>query len=166
MAIAADCPTPTPYAIVVHHEGERYAAWPDRVLWDQAREQIERSTEWMTLESFDEHQAIAELRHIEEGWDGEDAPIPNERALANANGVINVGELKGLWPYSVVPSIDGGVTIVYSKAGRHATIELTNSGDLVLTTWGGDIDTEVQEHRPFNGVAAHAVFHRLGRFFA
>lgn len=72
--------------------------------------------------------SLAELRN---NWDSYGAPPPSRPALRKAfEAMLATREI--LLPETVLPSVEGGVTLVYSTDSRaYAELEFTNDGEVV-----------------------------------
>ena len=72
------------------------------------------------------------------GWDGYDAPVPNDAAVdATINVLSRVQSSSQLNPYSVLPSADGGVGVSFRGAdGKRVVVELFNDGTASYTFYG------------------------------
>jgi hypothetical protein len=78
----------------------------------------------------------------EVGWDGYDAPIPNNVAINYGIEVLNKLKTTELSPYSVLPSADGGIGISFrGKDGRRAALEILNDGSSTYVIYGKDRPT-------------------------
>ena len=94
-------------------------------FWDRERHfiQLEEST-----------------RHAEafkRGWDGSDAPAPNDGSVTRTLEVLSSIRDSNLSPYSVLPSANGGVGISFRGNGnKRAVLELLNDGTAVCMLFG------------------------------
>jgi hypothetical protein len=77
------------------------------------------------------------LRNLKKGWDGADAPAPNELAFDAAQWAIAYCEEQRIPITSIVPSIEGGIGITFRSGNLRASIELSNEGSLVALTHDG-----------------------------
>jgi hypothetical protein len=83
------------------------------------------------------------FRLLRTGWDSYDAEPPNEAAIANARRILQC-----LWsrptsaPFRLVPSVEGGVGIVFSGGGKkYADMECFNDGEILAITSEGSEPT-------------------------
>jgi len=88
---------------------------------------------------------IDETHHAktyEVGWDGYDAPIPNDIAVNSGIELLNKLKATELKPYSVLPSANGGIGISFrGKNGRRAAVEILNDGSATYVVYGRDLPT-------------------------
>lgn len=84
--------------------------------------------------------ALARLYSLEDNWDSNGAPAPNDRALALAERVFSTIAAATLRPDRIVASAEGGVAFVFANGDRVADIEALNSGELLASTvdYGSD----------------------------
>lgn len=109
----------------------RAAIQEEDPVWDSGSERL---TQLSQLDSF---------RLLQRGWDSYDAEPPNEAAIANARRILQC-----LWskpttaPFRLVPSVEGGVGIVFSGAGKkYADMECFNDGEILAITSEGSEPT-------------------------
>jgi hypothetical protein len=79
---------------------------------------------------------LASLRHCAVGWDGYDAPIPNENSIAAAKNALHVLEGLNAEPTAVLPSADAGVGLCFTENDRYAHIEFLNNGEAWALMYG------------------------------
>jgi hypothetical protein len=83
---------------------------------------------------------IDATRHVKTyqvGWDGYDAPIPNNVAIDHGIELLNKLKMADLSPNSVLPSADGGIGISFrGKDGRRAALEILNDGSSTYVIYG------------------------------
>lgn len=80
------------------------------------------------------------------GWDGYDAPAPNEASVTLTLEVLSKVRDSRLTPYSVLPSADGGVGISFRGNGsKRAVLELLNDGTSSYVLYGRGRHTESSE---------------------
>jgi len=91
-----------------------------------------RERQFMQL-SESTHKAKA----FEKGWDGYDAPAPNDVSVIRTLAVLSKVRDSKLSPYSVLPSADGGVGISFrGNANKRAVLELLNDGTSSYMLYG------------------------------
>jgi hypothetical protein len=90
-----------------------------------------------------EHQFIQltestrKAKAFERGWDGYDAPAPNDASITRTLAVLSRVRVSNLSPYSVLPSADGGVGISFRGNGnKRAVLELLNDGTSSYMLYG------------------------------
>ncbi len=76
---------------------------------------------------------LEELRKLEDRWDGEDAPRPNEVAFETALRVLKWTEWSNIPVHEVKAHVLGGVVIFLGSSQPAATCSCMNSGACVLT---------------------------------
>jgi len=82
------------------------------------------------------------MRHLVEGWDGQDAPPPNREALDYAQEIVRWALQQGLVITEVDADVLGGVAIwMAGQSGTTAWVACMNNGakTLVLTE-NGDVN--------------------------
>jgi hypothetical protein len=74
---------------------------------------------------------------FENGWDGYNAPPPNDESVDRTLEVLSEVQVSKLTPYSVLPSADGGVGISFrGNADKRAILELLNDGTSLYMLYG------------------------------
>jgi hypothetical protein len=82
-------------------------------------------------------QAARNASLYEIGWDGYDAPKPNDDSINQGIALLNKIKEVGLSPSSVLPSADGGVGISFrGLGGRRALLEILNDGSASYVIYG------------------------------
>ena len=80
------------------------------------------------------------------GWDGYDAPAPNDTSVTRTLEVLSKVRDSKLTPYSVLPSADGGVGISFrGNDSKRAVLELLNDGTSSYMLYGKGRHTESSE---------------------
>ncbi len=74
---------------------------------------------------------LARLRCIEDDWDGNGAPVPNETAITNAERVVESILEFERDPDRVVQTVEGGVEVYLKRGNRYGSIECLNNGAIV-----------------------------------
>ncbi len=98
--------------------------------------------------SLPSHVVAAELDslcELKDGWDGDDAPPPNNHSLAVAEVLLYGMRERGFSSPAVMACVDGGVTIVYTTSKRKVVIESFNTRELTIATSEGFGKTSVLE---------------------
>lgn len=75
---------------------------------------------------------VSDLRGVQPGWDGYSAPPPNDTAENLAMAVLRAGAACGLSATHVGLVADGGIGVLFKQNDRHADIECTNDGEIVV----------------------------------
>ncbi len=88
---------------------------------------------------------LSRLRELQSDWNGYGAPPPNERALAQARGMLHLLHDEDLPPSGLGPSPDGGVTISFFQDKKMAVFEFFNTGEIVYALSSGPGQTVVEE---------------------
>lgn len=74
---------------------------------------------------------LVALARLQANWDTYGAEPPTERAIRKALGALQ-STWTNLLPETVLPSVEGGVTFVYSTdAKKYAEIEFGNDGEIM-----------------------------------
>ena len=82
-------------------------------------------------------EATRRAKAFEKGWDGYDAPAPNDVSVTRTLTVLSRVRDSKLSPYSVLPSADGGVGISFrGNANKRAVLELLNDGTASYMLFG------------------------------
>lgn len=81
------------------------------------------ATDWE--EQIAKLDAMAELRP---GWNGYNAPAPNEAALRGARSFLSTLQQHRLPPHRVAPSVMGGVGVTLRHEARKVYVEFYNDG--------------------------------------
>ena len=85
---------------------------------------------------------LASLSDLERDWDTYEADPPNEVAVRLALKALSE-TWRDLLPVDVVPSVEGGVTLVYIEGQQgYAEVEFGNDGEVVaaLRSASGEVD--------------------------
>ena len=91
-------------------------------------------------------ESTRKAKAFEEGWDGYDAPAPNDASVARTLEVLSRVRDSKLSPYSVLPSADGGVGISFrGNANKRAVLELLNDGTSSYMLFGKGYPIESSE---------------------
>jgi hypothetical protein len=79
---------------------------------------------------------LASFRDLDTGWDGYDAPPPNDLALLRAQTVLLFLSALEATPHTTIaPSPEGGVTIAFKgPQDRYADVECFNDGEMLAMT--------------------------------
>jgi hypothetical protein len=88
--------------------------------------------------------ALAELALTEANWNSYNAATPTAEAIEDAQSVLAVLGIRLLMPSRVLPSADGGVSLIFaSETSSRAVIECSNDREclLVLYDLNGNVDT-------------------------
>jgi hypothetical protein len=113
---------------------------------------IEKAVESISASRYltDRHQfeffsaALAELARTEANWNSYNAPTPTVEAIEDARRILAVLRIRLLMPSRVLPSADGGVSLIFSSdKNSRAVIECLNDRQclLVLYDLNGNVDT-------------------------
>ena len=76
---------------------------------------------------------LDELKTLQSNWDSYGAETPNTNALSNAREIILRVIEKQIMPNRILPSVEGGVSIVFGNKRRLADIEIFNDGDVIVS---------------------------------
>lgn len=70
---------------------------------------------------------------------------PNDRACSLFAVVL--GKLKAcdLAPTRLMPTVEGGIEIIFVEREKRASIEIYNTGELIAATYGTDIQPKIWE---------------------
>lgn len=74
---------------------------------------------------------IEKLTYLEGNWNSYGAPKPEKKAIDNAESILKtITELK-IFPAKILPSAEGGISILFVKDNKYADIECDNEGDII-----------------------------------
>lgn len=78
--------------------------------------------------------AIAKLKQLVDGWDGDDAPAPSRLAIENALLIVEALESRAVPNVKISADVGGGVmvTVAHRLAGQYAAVACDNEGDTHL----------------------------------
>lgn len=82
-------------------------------------------------------QNLAEMRMLQEGWNGYTAPPPSLLAISTARRFLFAAHAGEISPQRVAPSVVGGVGITFRRIGRKCYVEFYNSGHVYLLRSNG-----------------------------
>lgn len=116
---------------------QRVLGSSSRIKTELCTSVIESVSGWRRLES--------KLDTIEDNWDGCGADAPNATARSAAFKILATLEELGIDPERVVPSVEGGVGIYWSKKAGYVCIECENDGAVVglYSDRSGSMETSV-----------------------
>lgn len=74
------------------------------------------------------------LNRLSYGWDSYDAEPPNDQAIERASNFLYLFFLSGITPYpkKVIPTVEGGVGIVFSFGKKYLDIEFFNNDEVII----------------------------------
>ena len=78
----------------------------------------------------DFRQQIIELQNLGKGWDSYNADPPNYKALTNSIKALDILFELRLIPTRIMPSVEGGISFLFTKNIKYADIECDNDGDI------------------------------------
>jgi hypothetical protein len=115
------------------------AAQPD--FWIQYSDVLPKETAsifWTRERQFTQlKESTRKAKAFGRGWDGYDAPAPNDESVTRTLEVLSKVRDSNLSPYSVLPSADGGVGISFRGNGnKRAVLELLNDGNASYMLFG------------------------------
>ncbi len=118
--------------------GDLFPVMSPSAFWTRERHFIELSEATQRAKSF------------KRGWDGYDAPSPNDAAVEGTlKALSQLQSFSPLNPYSVLPTADGGVGISFrGRDNKRAVLELLNDGSCSYMFYGKGHATESLEFRP------------------
>jgi len=76
---------------------------------------------------------LKKLSEVARGWDTYSADPPNPLALRKAREVLAASVKLGSLPDRIVPSVEGGVAVVFAVRPHYAAIECFNEGDVIAS---------------------------------
>jgi|GEM_PF-6689583 hypothetical protein len=71
------------------------------------------------------------LRTLEDNWDSYDAEAPNKNAFDKAQKTIDYLQMVNFPPTKIVPSVEGGLSLLFVRGEKYAEIECDNDGDVI-----------------------------------
>lgn len=77
------------------------------------------------------------LRILEEGWDGEDSPVPNADAFRHAEEILVEARLRGYEPLEIDADVLGGIALYFSAPAGHAEGEAERWAWIACMNTGG-----------------------------
>jgi hypothetical protein len=101
--------------------------------------------------------AAALLRH---GWDSYTADPPNEVARTLAGTILDELEANHLPPTRLMPSVEGGIGLVFVEGGNRAYLEVCNTGETVVAIYQAQGEPEVWE-LDTTQASRNAAIHRI-----
>ena len=87
---------------------------------------------------------LERLTTLPANWDMDGSPAPNRVAIQSAQAILET--LYGQFGWAadrIVASAEGGVALVFSRAGRYADIECFNTGEILAGMSAGAGSPEV-----------------------
>ena len=85
---------------------------------------------------------LSKMRAQRAGWDGYDAPSPNDAAIEASEQALTVLRSENAKPTAILLSADGGVGICFVEQDRYAHMEFSNSGEVWVLMYGPHGDPE------------------------
>jgi len=86
------------------------------------------------------------LTHLQEGWDGYDAPTPSTQAIEQAQNVLRGMQGQLIRPQWISASADGGVAFSFAASDkRRAQIEVLNNGEKFVHLYDLDGNSHTEE---------------------
>jgi hypothetical protein len=107
---------------------------------------------------------LAELRNSIIGWDGYDAPTPNENSLAAAENGLRFLKAINAEPTAVMPSADGGVGLCFMRNDRYAHIEFLNNGETWALMYSQMVEPQVWQLATNDDDSVGRTWTRIGAF--
>lgn len=86
---------------------------------------------------------FADLAKLRDDWNSYGAPAPNGQATSLARMVLDHARGMSIYPHAVVPSTEGGVTLVFSRDSRYGDIECFNDGEILALTSAPPLEPNV-----------------------
>ena len=78
----------------------------------------------------DFRQQIIELQNLSKGWDSYNADPPNYNAIIIAIKILDILFESQFIPSRIMPSVEGGVSFLFTRNIKYADIECDNDGDI------------------------------------
>ncbi|MCF8079572.1 MAG: hypothetical protein K9K88_09855 [Desulfobacterales bacterium] len=88
---------------------------------------------------------IEKLAYLEKGWDSYDAIAPNLTATNNCKYLVDFFIQNDFIPNEVVPSVEGGLGILFISGQKYGYLECDNDGELIATVSDRAGDVHVWE---------------------
>jgi hypothetical protein len=113
--------------------------WQARPGFDSARERLERTS------------------RLQQGWDTYGAEPPNDHARALTQRVLDLLESSFVPPSRLMPSVEGGIGLLFGDGEARAGLEIYNSGEIAAATWRSEGDPTVWEMDPSDSSLKKAI---------
>ena len=75
---------------------------------------------------------LEQLGTLSDDWDSYGAEAPNQHAINIAKHFVEKLSSSGLFPDRIVPSVEGGIGLVFLKGSSYIDLEIFNDGDVLL----------------------------------
>jgi hypothetical protein len=95
-----------------------------------------------------EKHSVVELRRLSAlgaNWDSYGSEPPNRSSVALAQRLLQLAETADLPATRLMPSADGGITILFSNADRLVVFECLNSGEIVMAHTSLNTETQARD---------------------
>ena len=88
---------------------------------------------------------LEQLGELSDDWDSYGAEAPSEGALDIAKSLVKRFASSGLYPDRAVPSVEGGVGLVFLQGSSYLDVEIFNDGETLLGESHLERDSHVYE---------------------
>ena len=134
-----------------------------RLFWAKWRESGYAGVGGSSLHPSGKDPRLALLLDLKNNWDGYGAEPPNHVASYHAEWVLSLLNAYPAVPDRVVPSAEGGISLVFTSGNKVATLELLNTGEILVSLVKGREDAKVSEVTlPFVGGALERICAHIG----
>lgn len=116
----------------------------DQFVGDAVREVLSSRNGWNEL--FDQ---LLALRRLPPGWNGYNAPVPSETALASASEFCRALQARRRSPSRLAASAVGGVAITLRREARKVLVEFFNDGQ-TSALFADDVTHELRTQAVIN----------------
>lgn len=75
---------------------------------------------------------LQRLLQLKDGWDGEGSPAPARATITRAERILALAVAAGMPPYEMLPTVSGGVCVIWEWNHHYVEVTLANSGDVMM----------------------------------
>lgn len=71
------------------------------------------------------------LSKLDDNWDSYNAPKPNQLSINNVEHLLSSFIEENYPPHSILPSVEGGISLIFKNNELYVEIECDNDGDII-----------------------------------
>ncbi|MEX1268853.1 MAG: hypothetical protein WEA56_07615 [Balneolaceae bacterium] len=95
---------------------------------------------------------IQSLSSIQKNWDSYGAPPPSQGVVRKSETILSKLISYNLIPEDILPSVEGGISFIFTSEDKYATIEVHNDGDIIvglsnLDVWEINDEKDIQKSK-------------------